>query len=36
MFVDRVITSAPKTVYVGCSSRQLPLSRALDLGGYGS
>jgi len=31
-----VISSAPKTVYVGCSSRQLPLSAALDLSGPGS
>lgn len=37
---SRVISNYPKTAYVGCSSRDLPLSGALNLagspGGYGA
>ncbi|KAK4634791.1 Beta-glucosidase 1 [Fulvia fulva] len=33
---DWIISSYPKTVYVGCSSRKLPLSASLDVGGGGA
>lgn len=33
--LKRVISNAPKKVWVGSSSRKLPLSQSLNLGGPG-